>query len=76
LIFPNPNNGVFNLMIPGSLQEDFRAEVYSIDGKRLKQIELDSNLQQRIDLAELSSGLYLIRVVSGSYNATQKFTIR
>jgi len=76
LIFPNPNNGVFNLMIPGSLQEDFRAEVYSIDGKQLKQIELNGNLQQRIDLAELSSGLYLIRVISDSYNATQKFTIR
>jgi len=76
LIFPNPNNGVFNLRIPGSLQEDITAEIYSIDGKQLRQIELNGDLQQRIDLTGLSSGLYLIRIVSDSYNATQKFTIR
>ncbi len=76
LIFPNPNNGIFNLMIPEGIEEDFTAEIYSIDGKQLTQIELNNNLQQSINLTRFSSGLYLIKVVSNSYNATQKFTIR
>jgi len=76
LVMPNPNNGQFNLVLSKTITEEATAEIYSIEGKKMKTIELNNAAQQQIDVSDFNSGLYLLKLTSDSYSSTQRFTIR
>lgn len=62
VIWPNPNNGEFSVIVPTNLAgELFR--ILSIDGSTLITFEAEST-NQRCDLRQLSSGCYWVQVGS------------
>ena len=64
-IFPNPSNDGFNVQCKGLTN----IEVFSMDGKMIKNIE-PTGAQCYID--GLSSGMYLVRIVSGQGSTVRK----
>jgi len=79
VLYPNPNNGKFNLTISNSqLGITNQVEVYNMLGEKVytKQVTID-NSQFTIDLSNNSSGIYLYRVLTetGDFVAGGKFII-
>ncbi len=68
-IFPNPNNGIFQLAISEQLSANNQIEIYNMLGEKVYsdyQIIKSSNYQ--IDLSTKPSGVYLYRVTNGAGN--------
>ncbi len=61
-IFPNPNNGVFSLMITGS-SAAFDIVVFNILGEKVFEMRVLGDHGAKIDLSRLEKGLYLVQIV-------------
>jgi len=65
-VFPNPNDGVFQVRLSGEASGEVELELYDGVGRRVQQQTLDKQfLQQQypLNLPELSPGIYLLRIV-------------
>ena len=72
-IYPNPAKGIISLRNNGGVFID-RAEIYSINGKRLKTFtNLSSN--ENIALESLTRGLYFLKIYSDKGTLTQKLIL-
>jgi len=61
-VYPNPSNGIFTLSNSNTIQLK-GAQVYDINGRLVKTINLDANnLKTNIDLSAMSQGLYFLKV--------------
>ncbi len=73
-IYPNPNNGYFNL----SLEQDFgisaKMELYSMGGKHIYTQEVNSK-RQIVKLPRFPEGVYLVRVTGNGKFGTSKMII-
>ena len=75
-IFPNPNNGDFNLSIPYTgLSQVSEIEVFNFSGKLIRQFTADHG-QQDIQLSGLAKGSYIIRWTQGSETAVQRVIVQ
>jgi len=75
-IFPNPNNGTLKLSIELDDIKTFNIEVLNVNGKLVKQIEVvNYQIENSIDLSELNSGLYYIKVNTAKETMVQKISI-
>jgi hypothetical protein len=79
MVYPNPTDGQFILDLPEAKGSSILVECYKMTGERvfMKQIDqpaLSSSV--RLDLSHLSSGLYLVRLVSGNRSYTDRLLIR
>src|ERR1700757_1645827 len=61
-VYPNPNNGIFNILL--SEHENIDIEVYNAVGQKIWRQTLKTNLTQ-INLANFSNGIYQLRVSKG-----------
>jgi len=69
---PNPTNGILN--ISSNLKTNgFKIEVIDALGKILISEEYKELNQTTINVSNLSSGIYFIKVISGENNSTKKF---
>ncbi|MEO0472773.1 MAG: T9SS type A sorting domain-containing protein, partial [Bacteroidota bacterium] len=77
-MFPNPNNGSFSLNLQLDRVEDVKIEVIGINGQTIASQELNNvvNVEQRFELNNVASGLYLVRVTTTRGAATQKLMVR
>jgi N-acetylneuraminic acid mutarotase len=78
-VYPNPATSEFVLSIRGKPQQDVSVELFAVTGKKVKTIFEGDLLggihdQIRVDMNELPSGSYLIRV-SGKNRTIQKMVI-
>lgn len=70
LIYPNPVKNMLNITIPKTGKVD-SAEIYDMSGKKVKSID---NLDNAVNVSELSVGNYTLKVKSGTSIAVRKFT--
>ncbi|WP_456442060.1 T9SS type A sorting domain-containing protein [Psychroserpens sp.] len=68
-IFPNPAKDMITLDLPGSVG-DFKTEIYSVLG----QLVAKSNNTKQLDVSNLNSGIYLIRIFTENGSVTKRFT--
>lgn len=75
-VYPNPNNGVFNLVLPAELKKA-RAEIRDLKGAMVwSSGQLDSGSSHSLDLTNrLSKGMYLLRIESEGKTWTRKITV-
>lgn len=61
-IYPNPNNGVFNIMINGSssLLDVF---VFNVIGEKVFELKILGDHGAKVDLSGLQEGLYVVQVM-------------
>jgi len=72
-IYPNPADAILNIKVENNLKLD-RLEIYSILGSKvLSTDKLDSN---QLNVSDLNSGMYILRVISGSEAFTKKIIIQ
>lgn len=68
-IFPNPVVNTANLALELNATAEVSVEVYALDGKLVKQVQLGSvmkgSTQVELDVTDLSPGIYLTKVVAG-----------
>lgn len=72
-IFPNPTDGHITVNIPESLVGSY-AEIMDINGKVLLTLLIDKSSID-IDLSQMNSGLYFVRILDGTNNISNKFII-
>ena len=68
-IFPNPAKDMITLDLPGTAG-DFNTEIYSVLG----QLVAKSNNTKQLDVSNLNSGIYLIRIFTENGSVTKRFT--
>jgi hypothetical protein len=69
-VYPNPVSDYINVSIPNNMS--FKYSVYSLTGKVLLKGKSDSN-KTRINVSALRSGLYILKLKSGSSVYSTKF---
>ena len=63
-IYPNPNNGIFNIDLSGQSNiEDVTYNVISTTGRLIKSGNINSNISS-VNISDLPDGIYFIRIVS------------
>lgn len=71
-LYPNPNNGAFEISLARDIKESVNVEVYDIFGKAIyKTVKEGSSFA--IDIPNLATGMYIVKINSGQYNETIKF---
>lgn len=64
-ISPNPSEGIFKVSLNFAYQGNLDLEVISIEGKTLKKLSVQkntANTEFEIDLSELASGMYFLKI--------------
>jgi len=66
-IYPNPNDGYFNLIVNKNLKH-YTVEIVDLTGKQLYKKEFDNQMISYLDLRYLKSGSYILRVYNNDEN--------
>jgi subtilisin-like proprotein convertase family protein len=76
-LYPNPSTGMVNLNFGQTLQSDFEVKVYDLNGKLLYINDISNGSNKFvIDLNHLNSGLYFVKLESGSHFSVKKLIIK
>ncbi|NOQ73005.1 MAG: T9SS type A sorting domain-containing protein [Crocinitomix sp.] len=80
-VYPNPNNGEFNLTLDNFIGDDILLEVYNEVGaivytESITDMTADGYMQRQLNLQNLSEGVYMIRVVSDNRAVTKRIVIQ
>lgn len=68
-IFPNPNNGVFTVLMP---KESIDLCIYSTSGKLVYKTAIQNTELFNIDMQNFLSGIYFLNIKSKQFNVTKK----
>jgi len=76
-IFPNPNNGIFSILILGEI-EDFNIEVINSSGKVVHRSNIGKNQMNRIDLStdNIARGVYFIKIYNNTRSMVSRVIVR
>jgi plastocyanin len=68
-VFPNPNNGQFNIVNEGQAGE-YLIEVMDVAGKVVyaEQVQLNGNAQTEINTSDINTGVYLVKMTNTDEN--------
>lgn len=76
LIYPNPANSTFWMVLDQSLSEGNKFEVFDLNGRLLLQKDLETGLRHYFDLSHFPKGLYFIRIQNNNKSYSQKVVIQ
>jgi hypothetical protein len=73
MVYPNPSNGIFNVIAP----EAATVELMDISGRTiLFETEISANLRQEINVSNLSNGIYMLKVYNNNdLNSVKRLVI-
>jgi hypothetical protein len=71
-IFPNPSNGIFNIVSSGTIQS---VKITDVLGNSIKYLDTDERAL-RVDIADKPKGAYLVTVQSGKSSFTRKIVLK
>jgi len=72
LVYPNPSSSTLHIDM-SRVEINTSAILYSITGKKIKKINLSNQSVTELDISELSSGLYILKISGETINKTVKF---
>jgi hypothetical protein len=72
-IYPNPSNGIFNIMI-SDFSQGYNIQIFDISGKEMLKTDIDKPLTT-INLTNYESGIYIIKVKSSQNSFFRKIII-
>uniref|UniRef100_UPI0040488D0B T9SS type A sorting domain-containing protein n=1 Tax=Mariniflexile sp. TaxID=1979402 RepID=UPI0040488D0B len=70
-IYPNPASDEFQITLSNAVEKNAEATIYDINGRQVKSSKLISKLQS-ISIADLSKGLYVVKIKNGDSQSTSK----
>lgn len=68
-IYPNPNNGVFTVLLP---KENIELCIYNTSGTLVYKTTIQNTEQLNIDMQNFQSGIYFLNINSKQFNVTKK----
>lgn len=76
-IFPNPNNGEFNIGFNPRSGEDITIEIFDLRGRAIfaKRYNAVSRFEEVIKLNNAQSGMYLLNITDGPQKVTKKIIV-
>lgn len=77
-LYPNPSNGIITMEFLGETPENLLIEVFNATGKLVATVdgEFGNNGLQMLDLSNLSSGLYTVKITTPHKTGAQKIVIQ
>jgi len=75
-LYPNPANTILNLKFESNTSSDLKAEIISLDGKKIKSFSLSNYENTEIDISQLSQGIYLTNFYSGNVLIASKRLVK
>jgi hypothetical protein len=75
-LFPNPSNTFVNFKIESVNDSNFKIDLLSIDGKKIRTISLSNFETQQVDISFLSSGLYLVNIYANNIFVASKKLVK
>jgi hypothetical protein len=71
-VYPNPTNGFLNIRINNYIGKA-TIQIIDINGRLVSEYQnVDINVEKSLNLNNLQSGIYVLKVTSDSMNFTQK----
>ena len=77
-VFPNPNNGEFNLSITGLNTPSAKVEVYNLIGEAVFEMKFDAlnnQMTENIRMENVASGVYFVKINAGNEVYTKKVIV-
>ena len=76
-LFPNPNNGNFNLQFRSQGSEDVKVNVHDMRGRQIfsQSYKNDGLFDQNIQLNNASAGIYMVTIENGSAKEVRKIVV-
>lgn len=74
-IFPNPVVGQLNVKVSNE-EKIVQVQIFSFNGKQVRQIKGSKNSQQQINVSDLAKGLYTISIQTNQQVSRQKLVVR
>lgn len=75
-VFPNPNQGVFNVMFTDLPNSESMMELMDVQGRIINTQRLNGNTGNvQLHFSDLASGVYMLRVVGDDFTNTQRIII-
>lgn len=76
LIYPNPSTGIFNIKLPNN-ETDLNVNVIDVSGKRVFETSIiTTENNYRLDLNNLSTGIYFLSLQGKNHKTTKKIIIK
>lgn len=73
-LYPNPAKNYFEFSLLNQ-QDDMRIGVYDMNGRMLIKKAFDLQATKRIDVSNLSTGVYFVEVINGNQKGTKKLIV-
>jgi hypothetical protein len=76
-IFPNPNNGIFTVELNNIKADDYRISVTNVVGQEVYTSTkyVSTLISEKIDLSDLSKGIYMLEVANSLSAITRKIIV-
>ena len=71
-LYPNPNNGTFEITFASVINNSLQVEVYDIYGK-VVYTGTEKTTNFNVSIPNLSAGMYIVKLSTGDYTETIKF---
>jgi len=75
-LFPNPNNGIFNVLSPVFSNKSAILEISDITGKKLVEKRISGSKETTVNVSSLKSGVYVCKIRSKNKFAIKKMVIQ
>lgn len=75
VLYPNPVNNLLNIKLTKELSEGTELNLYDASGRVLK-TESIKNSNHIMDMTNLSSGIYLLKITNGSNSITKRVAVK
>lgn len=77
-IFPNPNQGSFQINMKSMSDENTTVMIYDLQGRIIYQSNIDfsQHFSHAVQLQQPSNGLYLVQIQQGTYLETHKILVK
>ena len=78
-VYPNPNDGVFNIVFNLKSKENVRIKIFNMQGQLLSHEytnKISGIINKRIDLSGYNGGIYHLQVITDNNTVNKKIVIR
>lgn len=70
-VYPNPANNFINISNPDNIQINF-VNILDLNGRMVKQVKLNAVSEATVDISELATGTYMVKIVSDKGSSVKK----
>mgnify|MGYP000235500217 CR=1 FL=1 len=76
-LFPNPNNGTFNIQFTSSTSNEVKVNVHDMRGREIYNKSFQNNglFNESLQLNNVQSGIYLVTVQDGARKEMKKIVV-